>query len=75
MKTEQAIKKPRNNFFRIIFLRILSNFQLNSIKTQGGDTKNLFFEKRVFVKIGHFSRKTVKISPVFAEFGFFFLFS
>ena len=70
MKMERPITKRRDDFFRIIFLHILSNFQLNSIKTQGGDTKNLFLEKQVFVKIGHFSRKTVKISPVSQIFYF-----
>ena len=70
MKTEQAIKKRRKDFC-IIFLHILLNFQLNSIKTQGGDTKKPVFWKMRFCEIWPFFAKTVKISLNLAKIWIF----
>ena len=51
MKRKQAINKCCNDFFVLSFLHVLSNFQLNSIKFQGGDTKEPVFENTFLWKL------------------------
>ena len=40
----------------------MSKFQLKSIKTHGGDSKNVFLRKMYFCEKCNFSKKMVKIS-------------
>ena len=71
MKTERPITKRRDNFFRFISLHILSDFQLNSIKTQGGDTKNPVFRKTGFCENWPFFAKNGQNFARFREFFYF----
>ena len=65
-KLSKKSKMCSITFLCLLFLHIMSKFQLKSIKTHGGDRKMCFWEKCIFVKNGNFSRKN---GQNFAEFG------
>ena len=62
-----SYQKRRNNFFVLSFCTFCPIFSSIASKLREEMQKNLFYEKHVFVKIGHFLQKTVKISPVFVN--------